>query len=126
MDVREHAANFVDAAKITGYHAHIYYDAKTKPIAAELRAAIEDRFTMVMGRWHDEQVGPHPVSMYQVAFAPEEFPRIVPWLMVNRRGLSILVHPNTGDAYEDHKTNALWLGDKQKLRLDFLKRLGRE
>jgi DOPA 4,5-dioxygenase len=111
-------------AEIDGYHAHIYYDpATTKPIAAEIRAEIEKRFDMVMGRWHDEQVGPHPVSMYQVAFKNAEFAKIVPWLMLNRRGLSVLVHPNTGDGYEDHKTHALWLGTPIALNLDFLKRM---
>jgi DOPA 4,5-dioxygenase len=110
--------------QIDGYHAHIYYDpAATKQVAAELRAQIEERFEMIMGRWHDEQVGPHTVSMYQVAFENEVFAEIVPWLMVNRRGLSILVHPNTGDGYEDHKTHALWLGPQQRLNLEFLKRM---
>ena len=110
--------------EIDGYHAHIYYDpAKTKDVAARVRAQIEEKFEMIMGRWHDEQVGPHKVSMYQVAFKNEEFAKIVPWLMLHREGLSILVHPETGDGYEDHKTNALWLGPQQPLNLDFLKRM---
>jgi len=41
--------------------------------------------------------------------------------MLNRAGLSILVHPETTDAYTDHATNALWLGEKLKLRLDILR-----
>ena len=110
--------------EIDGYHAHIYYDpAKTKDVAARVRAQVEERFEMIMGRWHDEQVGPHTVSMYQVAFKNEEFAKIVPWLMLHREGLSILVHPETGDGYEDHKTNALWLGPQQRLNLEFLKRM---
>ena len=110
--------------EIDGYHAHIYYDpANTKPVAAKIRAEIEKRFDMVMGRWHDEQVGPHTVSMYQVAFKNAEFAKIVPWLMLHREGLSILVHPNTGDGYEDHKTHALWLGPQLPLNLRFLKEM---
>ena len=112
-----------DTAKIENYHAHIYYDAASREVAAELRATIENNFTVEMGRWRDEPVGPHPQSMYQVKFATAEFNRIVPWLMLNRRGLDILVHPNIGDAYEDHATHALWLGEKLKLRLDFLRNL---
>ena len=111
------------APAIKGYHAHIYYDQTTKPIAAKIRAAIEAKFDMVMGRWHDESVGPHPVSMYQVAFKNEVFAEIVPWLMLNREGLSVLVHPETGDGYEDHKTHALWLGPQIALNLEFLKRM---
>jgi aromatic ring-cleaving dioxygenase len=111
----------VDAAKIEDYHAHIYYDGDTRKAAAQLRSMIEKSFAVEMGRWRDEPVGPHPQAMYQVKFAKSKFSRIVPWLMLNRRGLNVLVHPNTGDAYEDHATHALWLGDKLKLRLKILR-----
>jgi aromatic ring-cleaving dioxygenase len=110
-----------DPARIEGYHAHIYYDPQSRGAAAGLRDAIGARFTAVLGRWHDEPVGPHPISMYQVAFAAEEFARIVPFLMLNRQGLRILVHPETGNAYRDHAVNGLWLGEPVKLKLEVLK-----
>ena len=112
----------VDSVPVPGYHAHIYYTPETKPAAARLRQAIHQRFFSTLGRWHDEAVGPHPVSMYQVAFDAAEFPRLVPWLMLNREGLDILIHPLSGDGYLDHSRYALWLGDKQELRLDVLRR----
>ena len=115
------AAEFNDPAKIQGYHAHIYYDPASHETAARLREAIERGFEVVMGRWRDEPVGPHPQSMYQVKFNPGEFVRIVPWLMLNRSGLTILVHPETDNAYLDHAENALWLGQKLDLRLDILR-----
>ena len=115
------ASEFADVAKIHGYHAHIYYDENSREIATRIRSAIERSFQVVMGRWRDEPVGPHPQSMYQVKFEPDEFARIVPWLMVNRNGLTILVHPETDNAYLDHAENALWLGQKLGLRLDTLK-----
>ena len=114
--------DFADPADITGYHAHIYYDSITKPIAARLREEIGRSFTAQLGRWHDVPVGPHPIAMYQVAFPVAEFPRIVPWLMLNRAGLSVLVHPLTGDDYEDHARFALWLGATLPLRLEMLRR----
>ncbi|MSO64649.1 MAG: 4,5-dioxygenase [Alphaproteobacteria bacterium] len=110
-----------DLNRITGYHAHIYYSEATRAIAAEVRTAIEQNFPVRMGRWRDEPVGPHPQPMYQVAFAPEEFARLVPWLMLNRRGLTVLVHPETGDAVADHAINPLWLGEKLALNIDFLR-----
>jgi aromatic ring-cleaving dioxygenase len=77
-----------------------------------------------LGRWHDQPVGPHPVPMYQVAFAVDEFARLVPWLMLNRGELSVLVHPLTGDDYADHAQFALWLGTPLPLNLEVLRRGG--
>jgi DOPA 4,5-dioxygenase len=113
----------IDPQKIHGYHAHIYYDPNSRKVAAGLRRKIEHAFKVEMGRWRDEPVGPHPQAMYQVKFKANEFKRIVPWLMLNRAGLAVLVHPETGDDYEDHATHALWLGAKLALRLDVLKEL---
>lgn len=112
---------FIKTERITGYHAHVYYDPGTRPIAERLRHALSEGFTVTLGRWHDVPVGPHPVSMYQVAFPAAEFARLVPWLMLNRGGLSILVHPETGDDYEDHARHALWLGTPLPLKLEMLK-----
>jgi len=112
-----------DPGGITGYHAHIYYDpAKTRDTAALLREAIGRHFDVGIGSWHDEPVGPHPIAMYQIVFSPAEFPRFVPWLMLNRNGLDVLVHPETGDAYDDHTKHALWLGTPQPLRTEVLRR----
>jgi len=115
------AIDFADPGKIHGYHAHVYYDQDSRETAAHLRQAIERSFEVVMGRWRDEPVGPHPQPMYQVKFGPDEFAHIVPWLMLNRTGLTILVHPETDNAYLDHAENALWLGQKLSLRLDVLR-----
>jgi aromatic ring-cleaving dioxygenase len=107
---------------IKGYHAHIYYDpAKTRDEAARVRAGLA-AFNVQLGRWHDEPVGPHLDAMYQAVFAPEEFARVVPWLMLHREGLSVLVHPSTGDGYGDHLERSLWLGEKLKLNEGALRR----
>jgi len=110
-----------DPTQIAGYHAHVYYDADSRAVAQRLRQAVGERFEAVLGRWHDEPVGPHPVSMYQVAFASEEFARIVPFLMLNRGGLRILVHPETGNGYRDHAIYGIWLGQPVPLRLEVLR-----
>jgi aromatic ring-cleaving dioxygenase len=114
--------HFDDPARIALYHAHIYYAPETKPVAARLRQAIGERFRGRIGSWHDEPVGPHPIAMYQVAFPAAEFAQFVPWLMLNRDGLSILVHPETDDAVADHSRHAAWLGNALPLRLDVLRR----
>jgi aromatic ring-cleaving dioxygenase len=113
-----------DPAAITGYHAHLYYDALTRQSAAKLRERIAVQFPQArLGNWHDGPVGPHPISMYQIAFGVAEFPRLVPWLMLNRGKHNVLVHPLTGDDYTDHAHHALWLGEKLPLDLEILRKL---
>lgn len=113
-----------DSDKITGYHAHIYYDAETRERAARLRWRIWDKwgFEVTMGRFRDRPVGPHPEWMFQVAFDKSLFPEVVPWLMYNRDGLTVLVHPEAEDAYKDHAFYPLWMGEKLDLDVDWLKK----
>jgi DOPA 4,5-dioxygenase len=42
--------------------------------------------------------------------------------MLNRGGLDVLVHPQTGDSYDDHAIHALWLGTRLPLRLEGMRR----
>ena len=106
---------------IRDYHAHVYYDPATTRAAAEaLRAGIDRGFVVRLGRWHDAHVGPHTGSMYQVAFAVDQFATLVPFLMLNRGGLSVLVHPNTGAPRDDHLVHALWLGEPLAIRGEVL------
>jgi aromatic ring-cleaving dioxygenase len=119
------AEGFVDPAQISGYHAHIYYDPPTtRTAAARLRDGLGAAFPhATLGSWHDEAVGPHTVAMYQVAFGVGDFAALVPWLMLNRGGLDVLIHPLAGNAYDDHTVYAMWLGEKLPLRLDVLRRV---
>ncbi|MUG95877.1 4,5-dioxygenase [Scytonema sp. UIC 10036] len=110
-----------DTIEITGFHAHVYFDAASRETAERVREELGARFEVQLGRWHDQPIGPHPKSMYQVAFSPEQFSKVVPWLMLNREGLDILVHPSTGDDVADHTKHALWLGEKLELNIEFLK-----
>ena len=113
-----------ETSEITGFHAHVYFDATTRDAAARVREGLAEKFSAELGRWHDQPVGPHLEAVYQVTFAPSEFDPIVPWLMLNREGLSILVHPTTGDDVADHLTNPLWLGDKVPLDIELLRTSG--
>ncbi len=109
-----------DSRAVTEYHAHIYYDPETTRRGAEhLRKRIAAEFPQAkLGRWHDELVGPHPQSMYQVAFPSGLLASFLPWLMLNRDGLTVLLHPETGDDYRDHTAHAAWLGGMLPLRLE--------
>lgn len=111
-----------DVATIQDWHAHVYYEPNaTREVAAAVRAALAEAFPEVtLGRWHDVPVGPHTAAMYQIAFGTDVFPRLVPWLALNRAGLAVLVHPNTGRQRADHMVHALWLGAMLALKPETL------
>ena len=109
-----------DTTVIRGYHAHVYYDAITKEAAGRLREALDGRFQVALGRWHDRPVGPHPRWSYQVAFATELFGELVPWLALNCGDMVVFIHPITGDDLADHRDYAVWLGAKLDLDLEAL------
>ncbi len=110
-----------DTGAITGFHAHVYFDEASRARAAWVRDQVALRFSVVLGRWREEPVGPHPRPMYQIAFKASEFEKLVPWLMLNRQGLVIFVHPETGDDVPDHDVYPLWLGEKLDLDIDMLR-----
>lgn len=116
------ASRSIDA--ISDYHAHVYYaDADAKARAEHVRGAIEAAgFNIVLGAWHDEPVGPHPVGSYQIAFSSETFATLIPWMALNREGLSVLVHPNTDDPAADHSHHAIWLGGQLTLDIEMIRR----
>ena len=105
---------------IKGYHAHVYYTAESKAEAAVLRDAVEQRFKIAMGRWHDRPIGPHPAWSYQIAFKAELLGELVPFLILNRGKLDVFLHPLTGDDLADHRDYATWLGNQYTLDLSML------
>jgi aromatic ring-cleaving dioxygenase len=109
---------------VHGYHAHVYYDADSLPVAQKLRDTLAANFPVEIGRFSGEAVGPHPVPQFQVIFKNDAFQSVVPWLMLNRAGLDILVHPLTDDMVDDHTVYALWLGVPIALKLDTMQRRG--
>lgn len=108
--------------EIAGFHAHIYFEPASRDAAARIREGLSTRFEVQLGRWHDKPIGPHPKAMYQVAFLPNQFGKVVPWLMLNHEGLDILIHPETGDDVGDHADRSLWIGEKLELDIEFLQR----
>ncbi len=114
-------ATAADPAPITAYHAHIYYDAAARPQAERLRAHLGAAFPDArIGRWHDAPIGPHSQGMFQVAFAPALLATLLPWLMLNRAGLIVLLHPETGHERADHTAHAAWMGAVLPLDLSVL------
>jgi aromatic ring-cleaving dioxygenase len=94
------ASTIID--QIKDYHIHVYYDGSSKGRAEALRAKLEAAF---------------PEWSYQVHFSTELFPQIVPFVALERNGLTILVHPNTDDDMADHRDYAFWMGKVPELNL---------
>src|SRR5215472_18581904 len=105
-----------------GYHAHIYYDPQTRAAAERVCAAVGEKFDVEIEELRDTPRGPHPISNALVIFKPEQFEHVVPYLMLNRNSLDVLVHPLTENAVEDHSSYAIWLGSPVELKLHTLPR----
>lgn len=102
---------------ISGYHAHVYFDAADRERANRLCTEAGQAFGLTVGRMHDKPVGPHPRGSCQLAFGPERFGEIIAWLIVNRDGLTVFAHAETGEALKDHTDHVLWLGPSETLNL---------
>ena len=102
---------------IQEFHAHVYFDAATVEQAVDLCERADARFPIKMGRVHEKLVGPHPMWSCQLAFSADVFGAIMPWLAVNRNGLIIFTHPETGDVVKDHTEHAIWMGAVMEMNL---------
>jgi aromatic ring-cleaving dioxygenase len=79
-------------------------------------------------------IGPHPVAMFEVnLFTPAQFGAFIPWLVINRGPLSVLIHPNTvdpvtGEGTEEernHTQRATWMGERLPLDTSLFKQLAK-
>ncbi|MFQ5949807.1 MAG: DOPA 4,5-dioxygenase family protein [Nitrospiria bacterium] len=97
--------------QIRGFHAHVYYDETTFEQARRLCEAAGKQFSVSVGHMHRKPVGPHPCWSCQLEFGPERFGEVIPWLALNREGLVVFIHPDTGDDLKDHSEHAIWMGE---------------
>ena len=59
--------------KIYGYHAHVYYDTVTKRLAERFHQRLSAAYSVEMGRFSSERIGPHPVPQFQIIFTRKLF-----------------------------------------------------
>lgn len=106
--------------EIENFHAHIYFDAAEIDAARALAEEAQGRFGVSVGRFHPGPVGPHPRGSVQLTLDPARFAEFALWAPFNRRGLTLFVHPSTGDDRADHVDHVIWFGPSEKLDLSVL------
>ncbi|MDJ0593290.1 MAG: DOPA 4,5-dioxygenase family protein [Pleurocapsa sp. MO_226.B13] len=113
---------FQDINLIEKYHAHVYFDESTVDLAQLLCEEAGNRFNVTVGRMHRRPIGPHPSWSCQLAFDRSNHTELLTWLALNRNGLTILIHPLSGNDLKDHTAYASWMGESQELNLDVFTR----
>jgi aromatic ring-cleaving dioxygenase len=98
------------------YHAHIYYDDATLPVAQRLHQEFKRMLAsgsfpklVLVGKMFDRGVGPHPKPQFEIHFLAAALPEIM--ALLRETGLTALVHPLTDDDLADHTSLAEWIGE---------------
>jgi aromatic ring-cleaving dioxygenase len=102
---------------IRNFHAHIYYDPDQVEKARTLAAAAQARFPIAVGHFHLSPVGPHPRGSVQLTVPTQAFGDVAQFLALNRGGLTIFAHAETGDDLADHSEHVIWFGPSEPLDL---------
>ncbi|OXX50366.1 4,5-dioxygenase [Vibrio sp. V12_P9A6T4] len=105
------------------FHAHVYFDlveqAKAQRVQqkiAQQRHDVQAMFGLV-----PRLVGPHLKPMFEVHLADNSH-GFIEWLDEHREGLSVLIHPVSGDDRYDHSQGqVLWLGETLGVNLAVLR-----
>lgn len=99
------------------YHAHIYWNTDIeRTIAISMRPFLESMGGN-LGRIYDTAIGPHPIAMYQVKYDDNNKDRVETFIKNNHKGISVLLHTDTGNDLKDHTENVVWLGEPIDLDL---------
>lgn len=102
---------------IRDFHAHIYYDPDEVDLAKGVAAEARERFGVAVGHFHLRPVGPHPRGSVQLTVLPEQFGEFAGWAALNRKGLTIFAHAETGEDLADHTDHVIWFGPSEPLDL---------
>ena len=100
------------------FHAHIYFDAAEVGRAKAVGDAAHARDGVPGGHYPLSPAGPHPRGSVQLTVPAEQFGEFAQWLALNRDGLTIFTHANTGDDVADHTKHVIWFGESEPLRLE--------
>jgi len=102
---------------IRDFHAHIYFDPDELAAAQTFAAEARHLFGVPVGHFHERPVGPHPRGSCQLTVPPQQFGDFANWAVLNRGGLTVFAHANTGDDLADHTAHVIWFGPSEELNL---------
>jgi len=102
---------------IRDFHAHIYFDAAEIERARDLAYKVQDRFPVGVGHFHLRPVGPHPRGSVQLTVPTDLFGAVAQFLAINRDGLTVFAHAETGNDLADHSQHVIWFGPSEQLDL---------
>ena len=102
---------------INNFHIHLYYDETSIHLAKDLANEIKGKFSIGVGRFHEKNVGPHPRWSVQLSVPTDLFGEVLSDVAINRKGLTVFSHPDTGNDLIDHTDNAIWMGEILELNL---------
>jgi aromatic ring-cleaving dioxygenase len=102
---------------IQDFHAHIYFNPDELPVAQALASEAQTLFGVAVGHFHLRPVGPHPRGSCQLTVATKQFGAFAAWAALNRRGLTIFAHAETGEDLADHTAHVIWFGSSEPLNL---------
>ncbi len=106
------------------FDAHIYFSFAQLEFVKSLHEKIGAAFNhseIFVGDIIPEPIGPHTLPMLEVNFSRAQYEKFVTWLQHERGSLNVLVHPQSGDDYDDHTNGAVWLGTPVDIKLEVFK-----
>jgi DOPA 4,5-dioxygenase len=123
----------VGAALLSGYfvplslvvYFHFYCELGQITLDQQIREKLLSELPVIDGAGpvRSRPVGPHPLPMFETWFTPGGLDEVRAWAEKNRQGLSVMIHPITGDDYRDHAEGVQWMGKVLPLNLEILKNL---
>ena len=118
-----YAESQINMNKRTPYHAHVYFTEESKATAQNVVMQASELFGVDYGHFHDKPVGPHPVGSCQITVPVNLLGPMLDWLALNRQGLTVFIHAETGDVMKDHTEHTIWMGSMPGLNIEMLESL---
>ena len=102
---------------IRDFHAHLYFDPDEVELARAVARQAQQLFDVPVGHFHVRPVGPHPRGSVQLTVTTDKFGEVAQWVALNRRGLTVFAHAETGNDLADHTEHVIWFGPSEQLDL---------